>query len=89
MNEAIHPLFTDFLMNKKENHKKTQNLYPSEGMKDYLVNENTTVEEKQLMFILRSRMLKTTSKTNIKTFSVHFVRMVRKINTIFLFVRTM
>ena len=55
MNEAIHPLFTDFLMNKKENHKKTQNLYPSEGMKDYLVNKNTTVEEKQLMFILRSR----------------------------------
>ena len=39
-----------------DKHSKTQNLYPTNKIQDYLINPNTTVDEKKLLFLLRTRM---------------------------------
>ena len=56
VNKSIHQLSEEYLTKLVEKHSKTENLYPSENMQNYLINVNTTVEEKKLLFLLRSRM---------------------------------
>ena len=46
-----------YLLNLKESHVKTEKLYPSENMKEYLVTEELTTEEKRLLFKLKTFMI--------------------------------
>ena len=54
--KSIHELTTDHMTKFIDKPSKSENLYPSDTMQDYLVNLNTTVKEKKLLFLLRSRM---------------------------------
>ena len=54
--KSIHELTTDYLTKLIDKHSKSENLCPSDTMQDYLTNLNTTVKEKKLLFLLRSRM---------------------------------
>ena len=56
VNESIQKLSADYLTKLMDKHTKSENLCQSESMQEYLVNLNTTVKEKKLLFLLRSRM---------------------------------
>ena len=49
-------LSEEYLKKQIAKHSKTDKLYPSDKMQNYLINLNMTVEEKKLLFLLRSRM---------------------------------
>ena len=53
---SIRQLSDDYLLKLIGKHSKSENLQPQEKIQNYLVNENTTVNEKKLLFLLRSRM---------------------------------
>ena len=56
LNKKIHELSSNYLVKLVEKHSKTENLLPSDSIQNYLIDVNTTVEEKKLLFLLRSRM---------------------------------
>ena len=56
VDKIIHELTTDYLTKLIDKHSKSENLCPSDTMQEYLTNLNTTVKEKKLLFLLRSRM---------------------------------
>ena len=56
VNSAIKELSEEYLSNLVEKHSKTEKLVPSDKMQNYLTNDDTTVNEKKLLFSLRSRM---------------------------------
>ena len=56
VNKKIHELSTNYLLKLVEKHSKTENLLPSDSIQNYLTDVNTTVKEKKLLFLLRSRM---------------------------------
>ena len=47
----------DYLLKLKEKHVKTEQLYPSDKMQEYLKTDQLTKSEKILLFKLRSRMI--------------------------------
>ena len=53
---SIQQLSVEYLTKLIGKHSKSDNLQPQEKIQNYLVNENTTVAEKKLLFLLRSRM---------------------------------
>ena len=55
VNESIQKLSADYLTKLMDKHTKSENLCQSDSMQEYLVNLNTTVTEKKLLF-LHSRM---------------------------------
>ena len=56
VNKSIQQLSEEYLKKQIAKHSKTDKLYPSDKMQNYLINLNMTVEEKKLLFLLRSRM---------------------------------
>ena len=54
--KSIRQLSEEYLAKQVEKHSKSENLCISDRMQNYLVNLNTTVKEKKLLFLLRSRM---------------------------------
>ena len=64
VNSRIKVLSTEYLENLKNSHSKSKNIYLSEEIKDYLVDEEITVEEQKLLFLLRWRMFPV--KSNLK-----------------------
>ena len=62
--ESISKLSEEYLTKLVEEHSKSENLSATEGMQNYLSNENTTVKQKKLLFLLRSRMFQV--KMNFK-----------------------
>ena len=56
VNKSIKELSQEYLAELVDKHSKTQNLYPTNKIQDYLINPNTTVDEKKLLFLLRTRM---------------------------------
>jgi hypothetical protein len=54
--KSIRQLSEEYLAKQIEKHSKSENLCISDRMQNYLVNLNTTVKEKKLLFLLRSRM---------------------------------
>ena len=54
--KSLRQLSEEYLSKQMEKHSKSENLCISDSMQNYLVNLNTTVREKKLLFLLRSRM---------------------------------
>ena len=54
--EKISQLSEQYLTTLVEKHSKSENLSHTEKIQNYLTNENTTVKQKKLLFLLRSRM---------------------------------
>ena len=52
--KSIRQLSEEYLSKQIEKHSKSENLCISDSMQNYLVNLNTTVKEKKLLFMLRS-----------------------------------
>ena len=61
---GIDNLCFEYLTKLQAKHSKSQNLEFSDQMQDYLVNQNTTVNGKKLLFLLRTRMFNV--KSNFK-----------------------
>ena len=53
---STHQLSEEYLTKLVEKHSKLENLQNQENIQNYLVNENTSVAEKNVLFLLRSRM---------------------------------
>ena len=53
---SIHQLSDEYLTTQMEKHTKSENLSLSDAIQSYLVDVNTTVKQKKLLFLLRSRM---------------------------------
>ena len=47
----------EYLLKLKKSHTKTEHLYPSDEMQDYLKTDQLTRSEKILLFKLRTRMV--------------------------------
>ena len=56
VNKSIQQLSEEYLTKQVEKHSKTGNLNPSDKMQNYPMNFEITVEEKKILFLLRSRM---------------------------------
>ena len=54
--KSICKLLEEYLTKQMEKDTKSENLCISDNMQNYLVNLNTSVKEKKLLFLLRSRM---------------------------------
>ena len=54
--QNIQKLSADYLTKLIDKHRKLENLCQYDSIQEYLVNLNTTVKEKKLLFLLRSRM---------------------------------
>ena len=61
---SIHQLSGEYLTKQMEKHSKSENLCLTDNIQNYLVNVNTTVKQKKLLFLLRSRMFPV--KTNFQ-----------------------
>ena len=53
---SIQQLSGEYLTKQMEKHTKSENLSLNEEIQSYLVDVNTTVKQKKLLFLLRSRM---------------------------------
>ena len=66
INEKIRDLTNTYLLELRDDpsRSKSKKFYPSEEMKDYLKSNDLTTDEKQLLFLMKSRM--TDLKWNFK-----------------------
>ena len=53
---SIQQLSGEYLTKQMEKHAKSENLSLNEEIQSYLVDVNTTMKQKNLLFLLRSRM---------------------------------